>query len=82
MNKKNEFSTKDLHEAAYLYATGYKLLRLDKEKTYYWLVFEDTEACNRAIEKFWRKEGLIDAKTYADAIRSLKDRLFSLKRVL
>ena len=75
---KNEYRVKDLHEAAYLYISGKKLLRLDKENKFYWFIFEDQAGCKVLIDAYWRREGAICAKDFADAARSLKSRLFNL----
>ena len=75
----NQYQTRDLYEGAYLYASGQKLIRLRNDSGRFWFLFEDKHACQMLIDSYWHKDGLIDAKTFADAIRSLKDRIFQLK---
>ena len=72
------YHTKDLYEAAALYAIGKKLLELEQEDRFYWFVFEGEE-CQELSDKYWSGEIKIDAKAYANAIRSLKDRVFAHK---
>ncbi len=79
MQQKNEYRVKDLHESAYLYVSGKKLLRLDKENNFYWFIFEDQAGCRALIDSYWRRESSVCAKDFADAIRSLRDRILSLK---
>ena len=74
--KMTVYRTKDLYEASYLYTSGQKLLRLEKDKRPYWFIFESEEACHALIDKYWRKEARIDAKEFVDSLRSLKDRIF------
>lgn len=70
-----EFRTKDLYLASYLFAKEKILARVDREKHICWFVFEDIS--NETINKFWAGKAECDAKTFADAIRTLKDRIFS-----
>lgn len=79
MQQKNEYKVKDLHESAYLYISGKKLLRLDKENNFYWFIFEDQAGCKVLVDAYWRRECPVCAKDFADAIHSLKSRIFTLK---
>lgn len=76
----NEYATRDLYESAFLFASNQKLLRLDKDGSCYWFVFDEASYCEYLVDLFWRRKAPIDAKTYADSIRSLKDRIFTLNR--
>lgn len=74
------YLTKDLSEAAFLYASGVKFLRLepnsnDRPFTYFF-VFENKAKCEELSQEFWNKKAVINAKEYADAMRTLKDLLF------
>jgi len=75
--EKDEFKTKDLPEAALLFTRSKKLIRLEKDNERFHFVFEDKLACQELIDLFWRKEALVDAKTFADSLRSLKGLIFS-----
>lgn len=74
-----EFSTSDLYPAGYILSKGIKLLKIDKipgsSKCIF--VFENLLACKTALEEYWNNQGEITPKTYAEAIKSLKDRLFA-----
>lgn len=80
MDDKDVYLVKDLFEAAYLYASNAKLINLKKDGSYYWFVFSDKFVCENLIQKYWGREASIDPKSYADALRSLKDRLFVLMK--
>lgn len=72
------YKTKDLYEASGLIASRKKLLFLEKDTDYYWFVFEDDgDGCQKISNLFWRNELRLSAKDYADAIRTLKDRIFA-----
>lgn len=73
----NEYFTKDLAEAAALHCKSANLVRLQKENSFFWFVFSDKKQCERLSNQFWFGELVVNAKTYADTIRSFKDRLFA-----
>lgn len=78
MAKTNDvYSTKDLYVASLIYAAGQKFLGLREQDRYFWFIFEDKSACQKLADGYWSGEAVINAKAYADAIRTLKDRLFS-----
>ena len=75
---KNEFQTKDLYESAFLYASGCLLIRLEKgERNQFWFVFDDKRKCEQLSNQYWSGEGITKAILFVDAIRRLKDRIFS-----
>lgn len=71
-----EYRTKDLGEASALLASGISLLRLERESSYFYFIFENKDT-KIISDKYWFGELLINARHYNDAIRSLKDRLFA-----
>ena len=74
-----KYSTNDLYLAGGLLASGRKLLRLD------WLggrasfIFEDLAKCEQASRLYWSGNLRVAAKGFADALRTLKDRLYENK---
>jgi len=72
-----QYKTKDIYEAAALLASKEKLVGLEKDSGFYWFVFGTRDASLKASDLFWRNELQVLAKDYADAIRTLKDRLFA-----
>jgi len=76
MNK-DVYLTKDLYEAALLYSLDKKFLGLKQDNGFYWFQFENKSDCEQVADGFWCKRINVNAKTYAEAIRSLKDRIFS-----
>ena len=74
---KSCYQTKDLYLASFLYASGKKLIKLDEDNEKSWFVFEDKDLCEQLTGSFWRKEASVNAKEYADALRTLKDLIFN-----
>lgn len=72
----NNYKTKDLYEAAFLYASGITLKGLESDGKQMLFVFLGGEM-SQLSDSYWSKSGVVVAKDYADAIRSLKDRLFA-----
>lgn len=75
----NEYKTRDLHEAAFLYAKNKKLLRLEGKDREFWFIFDEAESCEILANSYWANEAEILAKQYVDALRTLKDRIFAKK---
>lgn len=73
----NEYLTKDLGEAAALLCRDIKLLRLQKENNFFWFVFENIKECQVSSNNYWFKRLLVNAKTFKDALDTLKNRIFS-----
>ncbi len=73
----NNFKTKDIYEASVLIASQARLLHLEQDTGFFWFVFEDFSYCEQISNQYWRNELTLPAKTLTDAIRSLKDQLFS-----
>ena len=71
------YKTKDMYEASALIAKGVKAMTLERGNGHFWFVFSEGDSCSRLSEEYWRDELEVRAKDYADAIRSLKDRLFA-----
>ena len=75
----NHYLTRDLPESAFLYTSGIKLIKTEivGNGRRICFVFEDRNKCEELVEKFMQKEGLVDAKTYSDSLRTLKDIVFN-----
>lgn len=81
MTIKNEtYKVKDLYEAAFLYATGVTLLGLEKAEREFYFIFTPLKEAEIQRDLYWSKQGSIAPKTYSEAIRSLKDYIFSKER--
>jgi len=75
----NEYRTRDLYEAAYLVAKGLKVKKVEKVSlsSRCFFVFDNPEKCRQIVVEFWNKEGSVEPKTYAEAVRNLKDRIYA-----
>jgi len=71
------YRTKDLGEAGALLASKAKLLRLERESSFYWFIFENKILCEELSNSYWNDQLQVSAKTYSNALKELKDRLFS-----
>lgn len=76
-DKNNYFLTKDLSLGALLYAAGVELVRVDRQGKLCWFVFSNRETCEKLQRQFFAKSAQVNAKEYADAIRTLKDLVFA-----
>lgn len=73
------FSTSELYLAAYILTKEIELVGIErsKESSKCFFVFNNPLACKVAVDEFWNKKGSVIPKVYAEAIRTLKDRLFA-----
>ena len=74
------YRTKDLYEAAALTAAGCNIRNLEPADGFYYFNFSDLETCEKVSNSYWNNSLMLPAKSLADAIRSLKDRLFASKQ--
>ena len=76
----NSYRTKDLFEAAFLYASNQRFLGLEtNDKQRYWFLFEDDVSCCDLISLYWNKEATIGVRDFVDALRAMKDKVFQEK---
>lgn len=73
------FRTKDLPIAAFLYASGKRLFESQNDNGKVWFVFNDKATCENLVNSYWRKDASVNAKEYADSLRTLKDLIFNDK---
>ncbi|KKQ89241.1 MAG: hypothetical protein UT12_C0019G0010 [Candidatus Curtissbacteria bacterium GW2011_GWC2_38_9] len=73
----NNFLTKDLYLGAILYSKQMKLEGVKRDGRVCWFEFLDKDACENLQKEFFSKSLEVNAKEYADAIKTLKDLVFS-----
>jgi hypothetical protein len=73
----NQFITKDLNLAGLLYAKGVSFIGVNRNGKLCWFVFENHEQCEKFQQEFFSKSVVVNAKEYADALRTLKDLVFA-----
>lgn len=73
----NYFSTKDLSLASLCYAMNVPLHGIEKDGNICWFNFENPEMCRGLQQQFFSKSINVNAKDYADAMRTLKNLLFT-----
>lgn len=72
-----QYKTKDIYEASALIANKVKLVKFEQGAGFYWFVFEGGDLSLKTSDLFWSNELKVLAKDYADALKTLKDRIFS-----
>lgn len=73
----NEYKTKDLAEASLLLVKNQKLIRLEREEKIVYFVFDNKDTCEKLSNEFWFGESLVNAKSYYEAMATLKNRIFA-----
>lgn len=73
----NQFITKDLSLAGLLYAKGVSFVGVNRNGKLCWFVFGNHELCVKFQQEFFSKSVEVNAKEYADALRTLKDLVFA-----
>lgn len=74
---KVNFRTKDLYLSAFLCAKGITLEQVEREDKICWFVFDNDKMVTALTDDYWSGTALCNAKAYADAVRTLKDRIFN-----
>jgi hypothetical protein len=75
-----EYKTKDLGEAAALLCESSQLLRLEQDQNFSWFVFSNQNNCRNLSNHYWFGNLTVNARSYQEALRTLKDRLFLDRR--
>lgn len=75
------YKTRDMFEAALIYAKhSDKFVELEPEGRDYLFVFSDKDVCEKLSKEYYSKKAEVNAKDYSDALRTIKDFIFSKKR--
>lgn len=77
VNTQSEYRTKDLAEASFLLTKSIKFLRIDREGRVCWFIFDDASICENLIAEYWFRNATVPAKTFYEAVQTLKNRIFS-----
>ena len=73
----NHFLTKDLSLAGMLYAKGVPFIGVNRNGRVCWFVFENHQLCENLQQQYFSKSVEVNAKEYAEALRTLKDLVFA-----
>jgi hypothetical protein len=77
INTNDRYATRDLAEAALLLTKNQKLLRLERQGKIVYFIFSGKEKCEELSNQFWFGECLANAKSYYEAMATLKNRIFA-----
>lgn len=69
--------SKDLFLSALWLATGHKLLGIRRDGSQCWFRFADKKSCEEMQFRLYSREEMVNAKDYMEAIRTLKDLIYS-----
>lgn len=73
----NNYRVKDLYLAAYLYGEGLELHGVEREGKVCWFSFTNKEQCEELVSLYWKNQAVSKVKSFTDAIRTLKDLIYS-----
>lgn len=78
---RTQYRTRDLYEAAALDAAGMRLVALEPtqregERMFVFEGIKKSDNVEAIADEYWGGGLVVKARTYADAMRRLKDRLF------
>ena len=73
---KTSMEIKDLYLAGYLYACGLPFIGTRREGRVCWFEFGEKSKCIELQSSFLSRKGMVSAKDYADALRTLKQIIF------
>ena len=73
----NNYRVKDLYLAAYIYSEGQELRDVERMGKVCWFIFSDTNKCEKLSDLYWKNQATSKIKSYTDAIRTLKDLIYS-----
>lgn len=65
---------KDLYLAAFVYSKNKQLVGIERDGRICWFIFQD---CEELISEYWKDAAIGKIKSYTDAIRTLKDLIYS-----
>ena len=68
---------KDLYLAAFFYSEGLELRNVEREGKVCWFLFSDKNKCDQLTNLYWKNQATSKTKSFTDAIRTLKDLIYS-----
>ena len=77
-SKEGEFITFDLGLSSALVTMGYEIISIDKtERKKVKFIFQDSEGLCKATKEYWNNELKINARTFFENQKMLKNRIYS-----
>jgi hypothetical protein len=75
--KQDNYKTKDIFEAAWIYSNNVPLITLEPDSKYSWFVFANKEVCLELSAKYWSNSATGNIKSFVSSLKTLKDFIFS-----
>ncbi len=66
-----------MYLAAYLYSQGLDLVKVERDGKVCWFNFVNKTQCELLANLYWSDKAEVRAKSFVEAIRSLKDIIFA-----
>lgn len=78
MKLREIYKTRDLYAAAFIYAQlSGSFVGLEPDGRDFLFVFRDEQVCEQLANSYYAQRANVNAKNYADAIRTMKDLVFA-----
>ncbi len=71
------YLTKDLYISSMLYAKKKEFIGLNKSGRSYWFIFRNNTDCEKMVSQYWLGKVTVDALSFVEAIRTLKNFIFT-----
>jgi hypothetical protein len=77
MRQKENYKTKDIFEASWIYSQNIKLLGLEPDAKYFWFVFDNRNLCEPLSSDYWSQKANGNIKQFVNSLKTLKDLVYS-----
>lgn len=74
------YRTKDLYEAASIHAHGLAIINVENEGDICYFTFDNKDACEKIVLAFRNRTLCLNAKTFVESIKTMKDFIYQHKR--
>jgi len=68
---------KDLYLVAFLICKGEKPSKTERSGPVLWFVFKESKENSQLIQDYWNNTTFVDARSFSEQIKNLKNRIFS-----
>ncbi|MFA5136139.1 MAG: DUF5659 domain-containing protein [Patescibacteria group bacterium] len=75
--KENEYSTKDLSEAGALIINGLKMVRIDRQESVCFFIFDNKTGCEKIANQFLFGKLKANLREYYEILTILKRKIFN-----
>ncbi len=80
MIQDNNYRSKDIFEASWIYSQNIPFLGLEPDGKYFWFVFENKNIVEPLASQYWSQKATGNIKYFVNSLKTLKDFVFSKKQ--